>query len=525
MEKFGRNSRLLGLVAIALLLSGSVASTHPWRAEWSTWQGDKAGSRHNPAEYRINPVTAGKLELKWAFGYPKTQGPPKSQPALVDGKAYFGSPDGKFYATDAKTGVTKWTFDLASVGGGPAVVLDSPTVARGKVYFGDDRGYVYALDQRTGKPVWAKDFDEHPTARHTSSPLYHDGRIYLGSSSGENDSTDKNYPCCTFRGHLDAIDAETGERAWRFYTMPEPKPNGSWPSGATRYEPAGGGVWSSPVIDERTNTVYVGTGQNYSGSGGDFDSLLALDARTGGVRWKQQVTRSDTWRALCIKPDTDGYCPGLKDGTALDYDIGATPNIFRVNGRTMVGIGQKNGVYHVFDAKTGEVVWRRQLSEPGHGAGVSGVQWGSSYDGEKLYVASYYGNPGTLFALDPANGDIKWQTPSPANGCSWGGAAAHPDICTFAHAPAVTTSPGVVYEGANDGKFRAYSAQTGQVLWEYDTVRDFAGVNGVTGHGGALAGSGGAVVSDGMVYVQSGYWPMYPSEHGTVLLAFGLPRR
>ena len=109
------------------------------------------------------------------------------------------------------------------------------------------------------------------------------------------------------------------------------------------------------MIDPRTGTLYVGTGQNYTGSAGDFDTMLALNARTGGVRWKNQVTKADTWRTLCNDPDPTGYCPGLGDGTALDYDIGATPNIFRVGDRTLVGVGQKLGVYHVFDARTGEV--------------------------------------------------------------------------------------------------------------------------------------------------------------------------
>jgi polyvinyl alcohol dehydrogenase (cytochrome) len=80
----------------------------------------------------------------------------------------------------------------------------------------------------------------------------------------------------------------------------------------------------------------------------------------------------------------------------------------------------------------------------------------------------------------------------------------------------------VVWEGSNDGKMRAYSSKTGKVLWEYDTIRDFAGVNGLTGHGSAVSAGGGAVVANGMMYVQSGYPPFYPSGHGNVLLAFGL---
>jgi polyvinyl alcohol dehydrogenase (cytochrome) len=517
---------LVVLGAVLPLVAGAAAvpaSAGKRGGDWPTWQGDTAGSRHNAAERRINPATAAKLKLKWAFAYPKSDSPVKSQPAVVGDRIFFGGPDGTFYALNADTGATLWTFTLTSVdpGAGGGVVLNGPAVARGKVYFGDSRGYVYALDQRTGKLRWARDTESHPFGWHTSSPLYYQGKIYIGASSGENTGgTDS--PCCTFRGHIDALDAETGAQVWRYYTVPEPVQVGTWPGGAARFEPSGAGVWSSPVIDPKTGILYVGTGQNYTGSAGDYDSLLALDARTGTVRWKQQVTDADTWRSLCNEPDAEGYCPGLNDGTALDYDIGATPNLFRVGGRTLVGVGQKSGVYHAFDAATGTVSWRRQLSVPFPSGGISGIQWGSSYDGHRLYVATYFADPGTLFALDPATGQVLWQTPNPADGCTTGGAAAFPEVCALAHTPAVTTSPGLVYEGSNDGKMRVYSSRTGAVLWEFDTIREFAGVNGRTGFGNAISGNGGAVVAHGMLYVQAGYWPAYPSDHGNVLLAFGL---
>ncbi|MBG0564933.1 outer membrane protein assembly factor BamB family protein [Actinoplanes aureus] len=518
-----RVTAFLGVLLPLIALATVPASAGARRGDWPTWQGDLTGSRHNAAERRITAATVGGLKLKWAFAYPKTGAPVKSQPAVVDGGIFFGGPDGVFYALDARTGATRWTFALASVnpGAGGAIVLDGPAVARGKVFFGDNRGYVYALDQRTGRLRWATDTETHPAGIHTSSPLYYRGKIYIGASSAEN-TGDANTPCCTFRGHIDALDADTGRLAWRYWTVPEPKQTGTWPSGAPRYEPSGAGVWSSPVIDPSSGTLYVGTGQNYTGSAGDYDSLLALNARDGSVRWKQQVTRADTWRSLCNEPDAEGYCPGLRDGTALDYDIGATPNLFRVGGRTLVGVGQKSGVYHAFDARTGDVAWRRQIGVPLPSGGISGIQWGSSYDGRRLYVATYFAGPGTLFALDPATGQVLWQTPNPADGCTTGGAAAHPGICALAHTPAATTSPGVVYEGSNDGKMRAYAARTGSVLWEYDTIRSFAGVNGRTGFGGAISGNGGAVVANGMLYVQVGYYPFYPSEHGNVLLAFGL---
>lgn len=521
---------VVGATALAAVLPAASADARPaaqpvpqaGSGDWPTWTGDLAGSRYNPAERSITPANVGGLTLKWAFAYPKTGAAAKSQPAVVGDTVYFGGADNLFQAVDARTGRTRWTFTIpdSELTGGPAEDLDGPTVADGKVFFGDSGGRVWALEARTGRLVWKLQTETIPTAIHTSSPIYYRGRIYLGASSAEN-TLDRSNQCCQFRGHLDSIDARTGRLVWRYYTVPQPRLVGTWPNGAQKWEPSGAGVWSSPVIDARTGTLYVGTGQNYTGSAGDFDSVLALDARTGAVRWKQQLTRADTWRASCNEPDNEGFCPGLHDGTALDYDIGATPNLFRVGHRLLVGVGQKSGVYHVFDARTGAIVWQRALGVPLPSGGISGIQWGSSYDGHRLYIATYFAEPGTLFALDPATGDELWRTPNPADGCTTGGAAASPDVCTLAHTPAVSSSPGLVWEGSNDGKMRAYDAATGRVLWTFDTIRDFAGVNGLTGHGSSLSGNGGAVVSHGMVYVQAGYVPFYPSDFGTVLLAFG----
>ena len=523
---WGRKLLAIGaaLVLSASLVGSSSADRSTVDGDWATWQKDLVGSRYNAAEHRINAGNVGKLKLKWAFAYPKTDNTlVRSEPAVVGDTIYFGGSDGKFYARDARTGAARWEFDLRSVDpAGFAVVWDGPAVSDGKVYFGDARGYFYALNARTGALRWSTRIDTHPAATVTSSPIVYKGRVYVGVSSGEN-TGGREYPCCTFRGHLDALDANTGSLVWRYYTVPEPRQVGTWPSGAAKYEPSGVGVWSSPVIDPRSGTLYVGTGQNYTGSAGDFDTLLALDARTGGVRWKNQVTKADTWRSLCNDPEPEGYCPGLGDGSALDYDIGATPNIFRTGGRTLVGVGQKVGVYHAFDARTGEVVWRRQLGVPLPSGGISGIQWGSSFDGKRLYIATYYADPGTVFAVNPADGKVLWQTPNPSDGCTTGGAAQYPTLCALAHAPAATSSPGLVWEGGVDGKLRSYDATTGRVLWTYDTVRRFTGVNGIEGMGSAMAGTGsGAVIAHGMVYVQSGYAPEYSTAQGHVLLAFGL---
>lgn len=527
------------IAVIALLLSTTATATaspaHSRVAsavgygDWASWSHDLNGSRYAANETEITAGNVGRLKVKWAFAYPKLPFKlAKSQPAVVGGVVYFGSPDGKFYALNAATGATRWTFDLNTIapGQGDTAVWDGPTVQHGKVIFGDHRGRMYALQTSTGALLWTTQLDSNQFAGITGSPVYYHGTVFVGVSSTEN-ANGTSYPCCTFRGSVVALDADTGAVVWRYYTVPPPTAVGTWPSGATMFAPSGGAVWGTPAIDPATGTLYIGTGNNYTAVGpnhidpaGDIDSLLALNAATGRVRWKRQMTPADTYRQTCSQGDP-GFCPGLINGTALDYDVSAAPTVIHEGRRTLVGVGQKNGVYHMLDAQTGATVWERTLGLEAPD-GVGGIQWGVSYDGRRLYIATWKAMPGTLFALDPATGTTLWSTPNPSDGCSLGGAAKFPDLCELSLTPAVTSSPGVVYEGSADGKMRTFSADTGAVLSEYDTVRDFAGVNGLTGTGSALSGNGGAVVSNGMMFVQSGYFPFYPTDNGYVLLAFGL---
>jgi polyvinyl alcohol dehydrogenase (cytochrome) len=521
------------------MATGTAASTTDAGAgDWPTWQKDNVGSRFNPYETKITPNTVGRLRLKWAYAYPFLNDQQRigSQPAVVGGVLYVGSPDAKVLALNAKTGATKWTFDTVPVAGpwDPTdfstlnIIRDGPAVAGGKVYFADSRGWLYALRQDTGTLIWATKLDTHPKVWITSSPLVYKGRVIIGISSTESGITDPNYPCCTHRGSIVSLDANTGALVWRHYTLPPPQLVGTWASGAEKWEPSGGMVWGSGVIDQADNTLFVGTGNNHSGSGGDIDSLLALDPATGNLKWKQQFTPQDTLNEWCVQPNLppEEYCPWKAAGYGLNYDVGATPNVYVANGRRMVGVGQKGGVFHAMDAKTGAIVWQTRLAAEDRTArdpGSVGTPWGSSYDGKRIYVSTWRGNPGTLYALDPATGRILWGTPVPEDACTTGGAAAYQNICERALDPAASSTPGLVYEGAGDGKMRIYSADTGKILWTFDAVRDFQGVNGLVGHGRSIGANGGAVIVNGMLYIQAGYYPLYPlGGHGTVLLAFGL---
>jgi polyvinyl alcohol dehydrogenase (cytochrome) len=498
----------------------------PSSSDWTMWQKDIRGSRHNAAERKITPETVGDLELKWAYTFePLPYATIGSQPAIVDGVLYVGTSDAKFLALDAKTGASKWTFDLTTVtGNGPGMatnaVRDGASVVGNLLYFGDTTGRIYALDKRNGTLRWVQRLTDHPHVRITSSPAVYDGNVYIGVSTGEGGAArDPNYPCCTARGQVVSLNAWTGRIDWRYYTVPEPQEVGTYPSGAKKFSPSGGSVWASPVIDPETRTLYVGTGNNQTGQVGDIDSVLALNIDTGKVRWRNRMTFPDTFTAACQLTEVPNeYCPG-KGTYGQDKDFGSAATVIKLRDRTIVAIGQKDGRFHAFDARTGKLVWQTRLSD---GPEPTGVQWGSSYDGKYIYAATWYGLPSTMFALDPKDGRIVWSKPHPTDGCTTGGVAAFPDMCEDVYTPAVTTTPGLIYEGSGDGKFRIFSTATGEVLWQFDAIQDFAGVNGKPGRGGAFSGTGGAVVVDGMVYVMAGYYPFYPNDKGFVMLAFGI---
>ncbi len=499
---------------------GTESSPGATAGDWPTWQGDLRGTRYNSAENVLTPSTVAGLKLKWSFVFPEAGDRGRgSQPAVVGRTLYVGWGDGRIYALDARTGETLWVSDAAASAG--ASVYTGPAVADGRVIFGDSQGTLYALDAGTGRQVWSVRLGAHKTAHISSSPLVFEGNVYVGVTSGEEAAArDAAYPCCTARGQFVSVSLATGNVRWRRYTVPPAERTGSWPGGADKYEPSGAGVWSSPAIDPVSRTVFYGTGNNFTGTSGDHDSVIALDADTGALRWRQQMTHPDAWTLGCIEP-TAANCAGMADGTNLDWDFGSSPNVFTVGGRPLVGIGQKSGVYHAFDATTGQIVWQRQVGVAQPNGGSMGILWGTASDGRRLYVATWKGKPGAVFGLDAASGEILWRTPSPVNGCTTGGAAAHPDACAREHMSAVTATPGLVYEGSMDGKIRIYRAEDGAILWQYDTVREFTGVNNVTGPGGAIAGHGGAVVAHGMLYVQSGYYTWFGIP-GRVLLAFGL---
>ena len=479
-------------------------------AAWNGWGADNFNTRFQPEQ--SGGLTAGhlpSLELKWAFGFPNAV-TAYSQPTVAGGRVYTGSNDGAVYALDARTGCIYWTF-LAK-----AMVRSSIVIGPGpRAYFGDLESNFYALNAETGELAWRKKLDDQAFTRITGTPKLHDGRLYVPiTSQEENAGANPWYSCCTFRGNLQALNAEDGSLIWKTYTTPEPAPTWKSGTGVQYYGPSGATIWSSPTIDEERGLVYVATGNGYSDPNIETaDAIVAMDMKTGAIRWSKQTVR-DMFNWGCAgRSGSTANCP---ENAGRDVDFGASPILLDAgNGRQLLVAGQKTAEVHAFDPDNqGEIVWTTSIGRGGPGGGI---QWGIAA-GEGLVFAplgeAVRGEPekgGGLFAFNPATGEIVWQTPAPLPSCLGQRG------CSTAQKAPPTVIPGAVFSPSMDGHIRAYDTQTGEIIWDFDAVREFETVNGIPAKGGSFS-STGVTVAGGMMYVNSGY----SSMPGNVLLAFGV---
>jgi polyvinyl alcohol dehydrogenase (cytochrome) len=278
-------------------------------------------------------------------------------------------------------------------------------------------------------------------------------------------------------------------------------------------------VWNAPTLDVKRNTLYVGTGNNFSPPSTTMsDSIVAMDMKTGRIKWFRQETENDIWNASCRRPDREpAVCP---DADAPDFDFGSSPVLAELpGGRQILVAGNKSGLVWALDPdQQGKLVWQQQV---GKGTSGGGVLWGiavdSEKDSERVYLPNGFFDPkdrdasGGMAAIRLGDGGAIWSTANPPCGDR--------KACKPSHPAAVTAIPGVVFSGTMDGRLRAYAAQDGKVLWEYDTARDFSTVNGVNANGGSMSNAGPSVVG-GMLFVNSGYSHHGGIIPGNVLLAF-----
>lgn len=494
----------------------------------SGWGFDPGNSRHIPtAVAGIDGSDLGDLELLWAMALPDALRV-RSAPAAAAGRLWLGSQDGTVFSLDQATGCVHWRF-VAGTEVRTGIVIEpfaaGDASADPRLYFGDFLGNVYAISARDGELIWRLRADPHPNATITGTPSLHDGTLYVPVSSLEvGVAGEPDYPCCTFRGSVLAIDAASGELLWQTYTLEEPATKvGTTAVGTPILAPSGAPVWNSPAIDAERGQLYFGTGQNYSSPASTTsDAIFALDLATGSVRWVYQATAGDAWNIACELED-DSNCP---EERGPDLDFGAAIITARSSdGVDMVIGGQKSGVVHVLDPDSGELLWQQRV---GRGGIQGGVHLGMARVGDLLLVPINdmpYGRtvfegekrPG-LYALDLLSGELAWSAPAAGDTCRGR------EFCNPGISQAITATDDLVIAGALDGIVRIHDLHSGAVLWQFDTTDEVSTVSGGRTRGGSMSGAAGALLLDGRMFISSGYG-LHEHMPGNALLAFGVRER
>lgn len=509
-------------------------SKHPRASGWGIT--NTQNTRFIPNDVaRLRASDVSKLKVKWAFAFPDTN-TPRSQPAFAGGALYVGSQNGNLYALDAKSGCLRWEF-AAKLEIRTAITISDwvgdRQVRNNKgplLYFGDGSAHTYAVNAVTGKLVWKRKIDDHPTARLTGAPTLQqseDGnRLYVPVSSVEAPMSGQT--CCTFRGSVSALEADTGKLIWKSYTIPtEPVEQYKTVKGESVKGPAGAGVWTSPTLDIKRGLLYVGTGENSTLPVTNGGAVVAMDLRDGHIAWVVQPYPGEAYNPACHAADVSGYgrfcTPAFKGRFGID--VSSSPMLIRdKDGREILVAAQKPGdIYGLDPDNKGRLLWRRRVSS---GDSNLGVMFGMAAEGSTIFASvmdlkknpqkeRYWGIEELgLYALDGFTGKSLWKAPVSEHCAS--------DVPCRGYSAALTAIPGVLFAGAKDGFFRAFDSRTGKRLWEFDTTQEFIALNGDAAHGGDMDGPG-AVIVDGMVYVNSGYITGNSGiKPGNVFLAFSV---
>ncbi len=493
---------------------------------WLTYSGDYTGKRHSPLT-QITPDNVGQLRPIWTFQTgTTTRGRGfETTPLVDDGVLYVTGSNNYAWAIDARSGRAFWSYrrnlpnDLTY--GASAPVNRGFGMLGDRLYMVTLDAHLMAFDRRTGDVIWDRELADYQIGyAATLAPLVLDNKVIVGISGGEYRT----------RGFIDAFDPQSGERIWRFNTIPGPGEPGSetWPDDPEVLASGGGGTWMNGSYDPDLNLIYWGVGNpnpDYYGDSRPGDnlysnSLVALNADTGELQWHYQFTPHD------INDWDSNHMPVL-----AEIDWQGEP-------RRVVMVGNRNGFFYVLDRVTGELLqgtpftsttWAREIGADGRpiilndgSQGCLPDPWGSTnfmpptfYPGLDLFILtaretcstyapeepanipgqSNFGGTvmidpegsGALRALDVHSGDLVWEFTYPSP--TFGGV--------------LSTASGLVFAGDHEGNFMAFNAETGENLWHYQTGSRIWGAAAMT------------FMLDGRQLV------LIPS--GTTLTAFALP--
>ena len=451
--------------------------------EWRSYGHDASNTRSQP-EASLAAADAVTLAPAWTFSSTGAGGSGDftGTPVVADGCLFVASNGGWVYTLNADTGELVWKAQVPNEG----AINSSVAVDSGRVFVAVSKTsapYVAAFDQATGELAWASDpVDVQAGSDSYASPVVFDGVVVTGVSGGAaelGDQTDR----YAFQGSIIFQDAATGDVLKKTWTIHSPdEPDDGF---------AGAAVWSTPAVDPEEKAGYVGTGN-------PFQPEKEHDHANAVVRFDLDRA-SPTFGNIVgsYKGNIDEYLPGYSElpcfkwpggqptypqgvGSCgdIDLDFGASPNIFEIDDRNVVGAGQKSGVYHVFDAANMEPVWTAVVGPP---TPVGGIVGSTAFDGQSVFGPVTV--PGHLWSVNGVDGGVRWVSAT-ADGVHWGNPVAEAN--------------GVIYTVDFKGFLDAYDAATGAPLLHRPLI---AGSD--TGVGPVLSWGGVSVARD-TVYATSG---------------------
>ena len=455
---------------------------------WLTYSGDYASQRHSPLK-QINTTNVGSLVPMWVYHFEGARHLEVS-PLVHDGIMYLNDAN-EVRAIDAARGRLLWRHRVEGVKNARA--SRGVAILGDRVYLLTSDVHIVALHRLTGALLWQRAFESSEKGYTTSlAPLALKNQVMVGVAGGGSGQ----------RGFVAALSASTGEELWRVWTVPGPGEPGSESWGGFNHEHGGAPTWTTGSFDPELNLIYWPTGNPWpdfyggrrKGDNLYSDSVLALDADTGKMKWYFQFTPHDVW-----------------DWDANETLVLADAN-WKGKPRKLMFQANRNGYYYVLDRATGEFLHARQFVDrldwakgidskgrpilvPGKEPSAGGVKvcpsvrgasnWMSpSYNPETglFYVVAleqcdiYSGSakepvpssgfrgtageqipaePGKMYmrALDALTGERKWEAPMPGPATMWAGTA--------------STAGGLVFAGDDDGNLVAYDARSGKDLWHF----------------------------------------------------------
>jgi alcohol dehydrogenase (cytochrome c) len=503
---------LVSLVAAGYSLSAQVSSDRLVRAaqepaNWLTYSGSYSGQRYSPLT-QINASNVKNLEFKWMLQN-QVFGSWESSPLVVDGIMYLTQRPNDVLAVDARTGRIFWIYryvvpadyKICCGANNRGLAIHGHTL-----FMGTLDAHLVALDSRNGRVLWNTNVAERSHGYSLSlAPLVVKDKVIVGVGGGE----------YGIRGFIAAYDVATGKEAWRFYTIPAPGEPGSetWPGES--WKTGGGSIWVTGTYDPSLNLTYWGVGNpgpdfNPAQRPGDnlyTDSVVALDADTGTLKWHFQFTPNDgydwdaiqvpvladtTWRGapakLLMAANRNGFFyvldrvtgkfllgkPFIKVNWAsgLDEKGRPIPTPQPPGAATFPGqqggtnwwspaYSPRTGLFYVGAWEDVSGVFSSQPATYKPGGGFMGGNFRATRPTPESAVSPNIGRPpintwtdamshGALIALDPSTGDRKWTFP----------------MYDLTESGVMTTASDLVFTGGRDGFLMALDARSGELLWK-----------------------------------------------------------